>query len=59
MKISGARLPDGTTADLFVEDGVFVDSGSSTTTGHGTASPPSAGCASSASSTRAGSASPG
>jgi len=32
MKISGARLPDGTTADLFVEDGVFVDSGSSTTT---------------------------
>ncbi|MBN9240875.1 MAG: dihydroorotase [Micrococcales bacterium 70-64] len=32
MKISGARLPDGTTADLFVEDGVFVESGSSTTT---------------------------
>ena len=32
MKITGARLPDGTTTDLYVEDGVFVESGSSTTT---------------------------
>ena len=31
MKITGALLPDGTRQDLFVERGVFVSDGSSTT----------------------------
>ncbi len=31
IRITGASLPDGTRADLFVEDGVFVDSGTGST----------------------------
>jgi dihydroorotase len=32
IRITGAQLPDGTTTDLFIDNGVFVDGGTASTT---------------------------